>query len=75
MTVIKRTISISPELDEAIAMLSAANNTSYSGYVESRLLMNETVKQMILKLEKLPEMPVVDVDKLKKEEDPEPLVA
>ena len=69
MTVIKKTISISPELDEAVAMLSAANNTSYSGYIESRLLMIEAIGKMILKLEKLPKMPTVEIEKIKHNED------
>ncbi len=62
---VKRTLTFSTDLDEAIASLAVENNVSYSRYVESRLLMNDTIRNMVLKLEKVPEMPVVDVESIK----------
>jgi len=65
MTKTKRSVTISTELDEALAMLSTANSMNYSEFLESRLRMVPAIQQMILKLEKLPEAPIVDISKLK----------
>lgn len=64
MTKVRRTITINHTLDEAISLLAAENGESYSGYIESRLLMNENVKRTIQGLEKLPKLPKIDLDKI-----------
>ncbi|HEY4680453.1 MAG TPA: hypothetical protein VIH04_04205 [Nitrosarchaeum sp.] len=66
MTKIRRTITINHTLDEAISLLAAENSESYSGYIESRLLMNENVKRTIQGLEKLPKFPKIDLGKIQK---------
>jgi len=66
MTKIRRTITINHTLDEAISLLAAENSESYSGYIESRLLMNENVKKTIQGLEKLPKFPKIDLTKIQK---------
>ena len=66
MTKIKRTVTINQSLDEAISLLAAENSESYSGYIESRLLMNENVKKTIQGLEKLPKFPKIDLGKIQK---------
>jgi hypothetical protein len=65
MVKVKRTITINHTLDEAIAMLAEENNESYSGYVESRLLMNDNIRKTIQELEKLPKFPKIDIQKIK----------
>lgn len=67
MTKIKRTITVNHTLDEAISLLSAENGESYSGYVESRLLMNDNVRRAIQGLEKLPKFPKVDLKKIREQ--------
>jgi hypothetical protein len=51
-------------LDEAISLLAVENNESYSGYVESRLLMNDNIKRTIQELEKLPKFPKTNLTKI-----------
>ena len=66
MVKIKRTITINHTLDEAISLLATENSESYSGYIESRLLMNENIKRTIQELEKLPKFPKIDLGKIQK---------
>ena len=63
MTKAKRSITLSTELDEAIAKLSISKNMNYSEFIESRLRQNPTIEQMIRHLEDLPEMPVLENNK------------
>ena len=65
MSKVRRTITFSTELDEAMSMLAASKNMSYSEFLESRLRTVSLIQQMIGKLEELPEMPVVNTDQLK----------
>ena len=65
MAKIKRTITINHTLDEAISMLAAENKESYSGYIESRLLMSDNVKKTVLELEKLPKFPKSNTGKIR----------
>jgi hypothetical protein len=65
MTKIRRTITIGHDLDEAISMLAVSNQMNYSEFVDSRLRTVPLIQQMIVKLEKLPELPGVNVRKLK----------
>jgi hypothetical protein len=67
MAKVKRTITINHTLDEAISMLAKENSESYSGYIESRLLMNDNVKKTIQELEKLPKFPKIDIQKIKEQ--------
>lgn len=67
MVKIKRTVTISHNLDDAIAMLATRNGESYSAYVESRLLMNDNIRKTVQELEKLPKFPKVDVQKIMRE--------
>ncbi|QLH09291.1 hypothetical protein [Candidatus Nitrosotenuis sp. DW1] len=67
MTKVKRTITINHTLDEAISLLSAENNESYSGYVESRLLMNDNIKRTIQELERLPKFPKIRLGKIQRQ--------
>lgn len=66
MTKVKRTVTINHTLDEAISLLAAENNESYSGYVESRLLMNDNIRKTIQELEKLPKFPKINLAKIQK---------
>ena len=70
MAKVKRTITINHTLDEAISMLAAENSESYSGYVESRLLMNDNVKRTIQELEKLPKFPKINLDDIQGQKNP-----
>ena len=73
MTKIRRTITINHTLDEAISLLAAENSESYSGYIESRLLMNDNIKRTIQELEKLPKFPKINIEKIRGQK--KPLVA
>ena len=64
MTKIKRTVTINHTLDEAISLLAAENSESYSGYVESRLLMNDNVKKTVIELERLPKFPKAGAERI-----------
>jgi hypothetical protein len=64
MTKVKRTITINHTLDEAISLLAVENSESYSGYIESRLLMNDNIKRTIQELEKLPKFPKINLEKI-----------
>ncbi len=66
MTKVKRTVTINHTLDEAISLLAAENDESYSGYVESRLLMNDNIRKTIQELEKLPKFPKIHLAKIRK---------
>lgn len=70
MVKVKRTVTINHTLDEAISMLAEENNESYSGYIESRLLMNDNIKRTIQELEKLPKFPKIDMQKIKEQRKP-----
>lgn len=65
MTKVRRTLTIGHDLDEAIAMLAVSNQMNYSEFVDSRLRTVPLIQQMIVKLEKLPELPSVSIKKLK----------
>ena len=65
MTKVRRTVTFGHDLDEAIAMLAVANHMNYSEFVDSRLRTVPIIQQMVAKLEKLPQMPTVNVKKLK----------
>ncbi|HEY8110895.1 MAG: hypothetical protein ACHQW9_03595 [Nitrososphaerales archaeon] len=67
MTKVKRTVTICHTLDEAVSLLAAGNSESYSGYVESRLLMNDNIRKTIQELEKLPKFPKVRLGKIQKQ--------
>jgi hypothetical protein len=73
MTKVKRTITINHTLDEAISLLAVENSESYSGYIESRLLMNDNIKRTIQELEKLPKFPKINIEKIREQK--KPLVA
>lgn len=73
MTKVKRTVTINHTLDEAISLLAAENSESYSGYVESRLLMNDNIKRTIQELEKLPKFPRVNLEKIHEQKKPLPI--
>jgi len=73
MTKVKRTITINHTLDEAISLLAVENSESYSGYIESRLLMNDNIKRTIQELEKLPKFPKINIEKIRGQK--KPLVA
>lgn len=64
MTKVRRTVTISTELDEAISMLTVSKNMNYSEFLESRLRMVPIIQKMIEHLERLPEIPDMDVTKL-----------
>ncbi len=64
MAKIKRTVTINHTLDEAISLLAAENSESYSGYIESRLLMNDNVRKTITELERLPKFPKANAGKI-----------
>jgi len=63
MTKVKRSMTISTELDEVIAMIAMSKGMNYSEFVESRLRMNQLVNKKIEELEKLPEIPVTKIKK------------
>lgn len=65
MTKPRRTITISTELDEAIAKLAVSKKMNYSEFVESRLRTVPIIEQIIEKLESLPDMPQLNVQKIK----------
>lgn len=67
MTKVKRTVTINHTLDEAISLLAAENSESYSGYVESRLMMNDNIRKTIQELERLPKLPKVRLGKIQKQ--------
>jgi hypothetical protein len=67
MTKVKRTVTISHTLDEAISLLAAENSESYSGYVESRLLMNDNIRKTIQELERLPKLPKVRLGRIQRQ--------
>lgn len=67
MAKVKRTVTISHNLDDAIAMLATRNGESYSAYVESRLLMNDNIRKTVQELERLPKFPKVDVQRIIRE--------
>jgi hypothetical protein len=70
MVKVKRTVTINHTLDEAISMLAAENNESYSGYIESRLLMNDNIKRTIQELERLPKFPKINIEKINEQRRP-----
>ena len=65
MVKVKRTITFDHPLDQAISLLAIANKQSYSGYIESKLLMDDAVRKTIRDIEKLPKFPEVNLDKIK----------
>lgn len=65
---IRRTITISPELDMAIAKLATESGSNYSKYISDRLIMNDTIKEIILRLEKLPQMPELTTEEITKQQ-------
>ena len=66
MVKVKRTLTFDHPLDEAISLLAAANKQSYSGYVVSRLLINENIQKTIQELEKMPKFPEISLEKIQK---------
>jgi len=61
MTKVKRSVTISTELDEIIAMLAVSKGMNYSEFLESRLRMNQLVAKKIQELEELPEIPITEI--------------
>jgi hypothetical protein len=70
MVKVKRTVTINHTLDEAISMLAAENNESYSGYIESKLLLNDNIKRTIQELERLPKFPKTNIEKINEQRRP-----
>ncbi len=64
MTKVRRTITLSAELDEAISMLAASKSMNYSEFLESRLRTVAIIQQMITELEELPEMPIINTGRM-----------
>ncbi|MGI0045906.1 MAG: hypothetical protein ACREBB_01775 [Nitrosotalea sp.] len=50
MTKIKRTITISSELDNVISMLASTSNQNTSEFIEYRLREDEQIKRMLVKI-------------------------
>lgn len=65
MAKVKRTISFDHPLDQAISLLAVANKQSYSGYIESKLQMDDSVRKTIRDIEKLPKFPKISLKKIK----------
>lgn len=63
MVKMKRTITFDHPLDQAISLLAVANKQSYSGYIESKLLMDDTIRKTIRNIEKMPKFPKVNLVK------------
>lgn len=64
MVKVKRTITFDHPLDQAITLLAVANKQSYSGYIESKLLMNDAVIKTIQEIEKMPKFPEINLEKI-----------
>lgn len=70
---IRRTITISPELDMAIAKLATESGSSYSKYISDRLLMNDNIREMVLRLERLPAMPEITLEEISQRRNSSPM--
>lgn len=63
MTKERRTITLSRELDEALAYLASAKQMSLSEFLETRLYMNKEIQEHIEQFKNLPDDPIMDVKK------------
>jgi hypothetical protein len=61
MTKERRTITLSRELDEALAYLASAKQMSLSEFLETRLYMNKEIQEHIEQFKNLPDDPIIDV--------------
>lgn len=67
MTKERRTITLSKELDEAIAFLASARQMSLSELLETRLRMIPEIQKQIERFQNLPEDPIIDIKRIEGE--------
>jgi hypothetical protein len=67
MTKERRTVTLSKELDEVIAFLASAKQMNLSEFLETRLRMLPEIQKQIERFQNLPEDPIIDIKKIKKE--------
>lgn len=65
MTKIKRTITLSSELDNIIAMLATGANQNTSEFIEYRLREDEQIKKMLQKIRNAKDPPAYKAEKIR----------
>ncbi len=63
MTKIKRTVTLSAELDNVISMLASTSNQNASEFIEYRLREDEQIKRILLKIRNAKDPPHYEMEK------------